>query len=213
MAPFFQQWENEPMRASLIILGVFCVGLASGYLEWLPESWTRTDFSLYALYLLMFLVGISIGADARVLLALRSHGLKLALVPLVTIFGTFTGILAVSMLSGNIPVTEGLAVGAGFGYYSLSSVIISELYSETLGVVALLSNIMREVMTLLFAPLMVAAFGKLAPIASAGATSMDTTLPIITASAGKEFAIVALFHGIVLTILVPVLVTLIISLA
>jgi uncharacterized membrane protein YbjE (DUF340 family) len=201
------------MRASLVILGFFCVGLTVGYLDWFPENWTRTDFSLYALYLLMLLVGISIGADARVLLALRSHGLKLALVPLVTIFGTFAGVGVVTILSGNLRVVEGMAVGAGFGYYSLSSVIISELYSDTLGVVALLSNIMREVMTLVFAPLMAASLGKLAPIAAAGATSMDTTLPIITASAGKEFAIVALFHGIVLTILVPILVTLVLSFA
>lgn len=199
------------MKGSLVILGFFCVGLASGYLGWIPEKWAQADFSLYALYLLMFLVGISIGADVRVLQALRSHGPKLALIPLITICGTFAGVFAITTFSGKISLLEGLAVGAGFGYYSLSSVIISELYSESLGVVALLSNIMREVMTLLFAPLMVAAFGKLAPIASAGATSMDTTLPIITAASGKEFAIVALFHGILLTILVPILVTMVIS--
>lgn len=200
------------MRASLIILGFFCAGLILGYADWLPAWLIQTDFSLYALYLLMFLVGISIGADGRSLQAIRKHGTRLALVPVFTIAGTFLGVALVSGLSDRIGIVEGLAVGAGFGYYSLSAVIISEFHSEALGVVALLSNVMREVITLLFAPLMVAWFGKLAPIASAGATSMDTTLPIISASAGKEYAIVALFHGIVLTILVPILVTLILTL-
>lgn len=199
------------MRMSLVILGFFCVGLFAGYSGWLPESWTQSDFSLYALYLLMFLVGISIGADSGSFRAIRNHGPRLFLIPAVTILGTFAGVVIVSLFSGDLLVLESLAVGAGFGYYSLSSVIIGELYSETLGVVALLSNIMREVITLLFAPVMVTAFGKLAPIVSAGATSMDTTLPVISASAGKDYAVIALFHGIILTILVPVIVTLIIS--
>jgi uncharacterized membrane protein YbjE (DUF340 family) len=211
MAFSVPQGKGYAMRMSLVILGFFCAGLLAGYSDIIPASWTATDFSLYALYMLMFLVGISIGADGSSLRAIRSHGPRLALIPLITIAGTFIGVAIAGLFSGQVSLLESLAVGAGFGYYSLSSVIISELYSETLGVVALLSNIMREVITLLFAPLMVALLGKLAPIASAGATSMDTTLPIITASAGKEFAIVALFHGIVLTILVPVIVTLIIS--
>lgn len=61
------------------------------------------------------------------------------------------------------------------------------------------------------APLMVLWVGKFAPICAAGATSMDITLPIITTAAGKEFAVIALFHGILLTMLVPILVTFILT--
>jgi uncharacterized membrane protein YbjE (DUF340 family) len=49
-------------------------------------------------------------------------------------------------------------------------------------------------------------FGKLAPVASGGATSMDSTLPIIVTASGKEYAMISVFSGIVLTILVPFLV-------
>jgi uncharacterized membrane protein YbjE (DUF340 family) len=70
---------------------------------------------------------------------------------------------------------------------------------------------MREIITLLAAPLFAIYFGKIAPISSGGATSMDTTLPIISKVSGKEYAMVSLFHGIVLTILVPFLVTLVLS--
>jgi uncharacterized membrane protein YbjE (DUF340 family) len=78
-------------------------------------------------------------------------------------------------------------------------------------VVALLSNIFREVATLLTTPILVRYFGKLAGIASGGATAMDTTLPVISRYSGKEYAIIALFSGIVLTILVPFLVTFILT--
>jgi len=200
------------MRTSLIILLFFATGLLAGTLDILPAAINGKDLSTWALYLLMFLVGISIGADDRALEALKSHGLKLFLVPLATIIGTFAGVAAIHLATTNLLFGESMAVGAGFGYYSLSSIIIGELHSEALGVTALLANVMREIITLLLAPFFVLWFGKLSPISAGGATSMDTTLPIITRASGNEFAIVSLFHGMVLTILVPLLVTFIVSL-
>lgn len=199
------------MKTSLIILLFFAVGVLAGTLDFLPAALNGKDLSTWALYLLMFLVGISIGADDRALEALKSHGLKLFLVPLATIIGTFAGVAAIHLATTNLLLGESMAVGAGFGYYSLSSIIIGELHSEALGVTALLANVMREIITLLLAPFFVLWFGKLSPISAGGATSMDTTLPIITRASGNEFAIVSLFHGMVLTILVPLLVTFIIS--
>ncbi len=195
------------MLLSLKILLFFAAGILLGYANWLGFIPTGTDAGKYALYLLMFLVGISIGADSKSLLTIKKQGLRLLLLPVATVLGTFAGVLLITNLLPEVSTREGLAVGAGFGYYSLSSIIISELHSEALGVTALLSNIIREIITLLLAPLMVIFFSKLGPIAAAGATSMDTTLPIITTASGKEFAIIALAHGIILTILVPLLVT------
>ena len=104
-----------------------------------------------------------------------------------------------------------MAVASGFGYYSLSSIFITEISGETLGVIALLSNISREIITLLATPFFVKYFGKLGGIVSGGATSMDTCLPIISESTGKEWAIIAVFSGVVLTIIVPFLVPFILS--
>ena len=65
---------------------------------------------------------------------------------------------------------------------------------------------------LLGAPLLARFFGPLAPISSGGATSMDTTLPIITNVSGKEFVILSIYHGFVVDFSVPFLVTLFCSL-
>ncbi|HAJ99890.1 MAG TPA: hypothetical protein DCM62_07680 [Bacteroidales bacterium] len=199
------------MKTSIIILLFFAVGLLAGRLELLPEAFEEKDLSRFALFALMLLVGVSVGANQNIFSLLKQQGTKLLWVPLATIVGTFAGALLVHPLTNHALLGETLAVGAGFGYYSLSSIIISEMYSEVLGVTALLANITREVITLLLAPLMVIWLGKLSPIASGGATSMDTTLPIIVQSAGKDFAIMAVFHGIVLTVLVPVMVSFILS--
>lgn len=195
------------MRGSLLILGFFVLGVFFGRLDLVPQGFSPDRYSTYVLYLLMFLVGAGVGADKKALRTLVTFNFTIFLVPLSTIVGTLTGMAVLSFFMREVSFTEFLAVGSGFGYYSLSSVIITEMHSAELGVIALLSNVMREIITLLFAPLFVIMFGKLAPVAAGGATSMDTTLPIITTASGKEFALVALFHGIVLTILVPFLVT------
>lgn len=195
------------MQMSLKILLFFAVGMLWGLSGRVTIILPDTDLGTYALYLLMFLVGIGIGADGRSFFVLKKLGIRVLVVPMATIIGTFTGILFVMIFIQTISLKEALAVGAGFGYYSLSSILISEIHSEALGVTALLSNITREVITLLLAPLMVTYFSKISPITAAGATSMDTTLPVITTVSGKEYAVISLFHGIVLTILVPLLVT------
>jgi len=200
------------MKGSLIILGFFSVGLLLGYISALPSFLIENDFSSFALYFLMFLVGIGIGADTRAFQALKSYNFKIFLVPLTTIVGTAIGVSFVYLIIPGLSLKEVQAVGAGYGYYSLSSIIVTETYSQSLGVIALLSNVMREITTLLLAPIIAVYFGKIAPICAGGATSMDTSLPIITKASGKEFAIISLFHGIVLSILVPFIVSLILSL-
>lgn len=197
------------MKGSLIILSFFAGGLLIGMYKIIPEQFLETDYSMYALYFLMFLVGIGIGSNKKSLKVIKSVNFKITLVPLSVIIGTYIGVSIFSLIQNKLSFIDSIAVGSGFGYYSLSSVMISELSSETLGVIALLSNISREIITLLFTPLFARYFGKLAPISSGGATSMDTTLPIITKYIGSDYAIISVFSGVVLTILIPFLITII----
>ena len=199
------------MRGLLIIPAFFTLGIILGVSGRLPLNLISLDLSTYTLYVLMFLAGISIGADRKSWHLLRTINIKIFLVPAGIITGTFAGVTLASLLLPTFQLREVLAVGAGFGYYSLSTIFISELHSQSLGLVALLSNMFREIITLLFTPFLVSYFGKLAGIASGGATSMDTTLPVISKYSGKEYAIISIFSGIILTVLVPVLVTLILT--
>ena len=195
------------MKGSIIIVSFFIAGTLLGRFDLLPDALVNNDYSVYALYALMFLVGISIGSDEKAIQALRNQNLKIFLVPLGTIVGTLFGVYLVSFFLSNRSATDCLAVGSGFGYYSLSSIFITQYKGAELGVIALMSNIIREIFTLLLAPLLVMWFGKLAPISAGGATTMDTTLPIITKFSGKEFVIIAISHGILVDFTVPFLVT------
>lgn len=200
------------MKDSLLIVLFFVIGLLASYFNLVSDALLQKDMSTYTLYLLMFVVGIGIGGDKKTFDVLRKVNFKILLVPITVIVGTLGSVIIFSWFVPDLTMQESAAVGAGFGYYSLSSILIGELHSETLGTIALLANVMREILTLIFAPALAWAFGKLAPVVSGGATAMDTTLPIIIRVSGTDYGLLALFSGIVLTILVPFLVTFILSL-
>ena len=196
------------MRGSLIIVAFFIAGLLLARWGWIPSSLSEGDVSIWALYALMFLVGISIGSDTQALKAIRGQHWKILWVPVATWAGTLAGTALASLLLPSRNLADCLAVGSGFGYYSLSSIFITEYRGAELGTIALAANIIREIITLLGAPLLVCWFGKLAPICAGGATTMDTTLPVITRFSGKEFVVISIFHGFTVDFSVPFLVTL-----
>lgn len=195
------------MKGSLIIVGFFVLGIIVGLYDVIPDSFVNSDVSYYALCCLMFCVGISIGCDTSVLKSFKEVNPRLMMLPIMTILGTLAGCAAVSILLGHRQLTDCLAIGSGFGYYSLSSIFITQYRGAELGTIALLANISREILTLLCAPLLAKYFGRLAPISVGGATTMDTTLPIITRYTGESFIIVSIFHGFCVDFSVPFLVT------
>lgn len=194
------------MKGSIIIVSFFAVGVLMSFYGLIPDILIENDFSVYVLMALMFCVGITIGTDSRIVGAIREYGFKMLTLPIATALGTFAGVAIASLILTQYDLWECMAVGSGFGYYSLSSIVITEVKGAELGTVALMSNVLREIITLLFAPFMVVLFGKLAPIAAGGATTADTTLPIISKVSGKEFVIVAIVHGVVVDLSVIILV-------
>ncbi len=195
------------MKISITIVSFFIFGVTLGYLDFIPTEIFNSKLSFYVLCALMFCVGLSIGSDSKTLKSFRRINPVYYLLPLSTIIGTLGGCALISLILPERTIAETMAVGSGFGYYSLSSIFITEYKGAELGTIALLSNIIREVIALLFAPFLVKYFGKLAPIAVGGATTMDTTLPVILKFSGKEFLVVSLFSGFVLDLSVPFLVT------
>ena len=190
------------MKGSLIILFFFCSGALLARLGLIPTYLIEHDCTVYALWLLMLLVGISIGSDRRLGEILRTLRPRVLLLPLATTVGTFAGTALVSLFL-TYSVSECMAVGAGFAYYSLSSIFISQYKGAELGTIALISNIARELITLLLTPLLARHLGLLIPISCGGASTMDTTLPVITRYCGKEWIFVSIVHAMILDFSVP----------
>ena len=199
------------MKDTLVLLGFFVIGILAGVYAVIPGEYITPSLEMGTLYVLIFLVGVGMGSDTKFLQNILHLGRKDLLVPVSVVIGSILGGVLVSLLLSDVDIIGGAAVGAGFGYYSLSSVMISQLRGDELGTIALVANIIREVTTILAAPIMVRFLGPLSSIACGGATTMDTTLPVIIKYSGKEYAMTSVINGILLTCLVPVLVPFILA--
>lgn len=203
------------MKGSLIVVAFFVLGVLAGRSGSIPEWMLSSGTSFVALCALLLCVGISIGLNPDMKSEIKSLNPRLALLPVATILGSWMGAEAAYLLLNNDvcsllhhrQLTDCLAVDSGFAYYSLSSIFITEYRGAELGTIALLANIIREMITLLLTPLLAKWFGPLAPISSGGATTMDTTLPIITQTVGQRYVSLSIYHGFVTDFTVPFFVT------
>ena len=191
----------------------FAVGLGVIAGRWLlPGSlYIHLDgITSLALAALVLGVGIDIGRNRSVWHRLQQLGFRILMVPLLVAIGSVTG-ASLAGLVMNMPFNEASAVGAGFGWYSLSGIILAQIYNVETGALAFLANVIRELIALISIPFLAKRIGKIAAIAPGGATTMDTTLPLIVRFAGPEVAVIAFFSGVILTLAVPFLVPLLIS--
>lgn len=201
--------------SSFVALGCFLAGVLIGWLRLVPVGPAAGVAAVWVLYLLLVLAGMTVGFDLKALGIVRELKTRILLIPLGVVAGTFCGsALAWLVLSGfsQLSLPEALSVGAGFGYYSLATVIITRLGDPALGSMALLSNMIHEALALLLPPFLVRFSGKLGPVLAGGAAAMDTCLPVIAQVSGERCAILAVFSGMCLTLLVPLLIPLLMAL-
>ena len=186
-----------------IILAVV-IGTVVGL--FVPAEWYGTTDTMLTigLCLLLFFVGIDIGKNKNVFQDIKRTGALFFIVPIGVAMGSLIGAIAMGYLLG-YPLNESGAIGSGLGWYTLSSIIIAP-YSSELSVLAFLTNVMREVFAIAIIPIIATRVGFIEAIAPAGATAMDTTLPIISRNTSSETAILSFSTGLILSTLVPILV-------
>lgn len=202
------------MKGSVIVVSFFVAGILCGIMGGSNELFadfvallSSPKVSFCALCGLLLCVGMNIGSNPNMISDFRSLNIRVLFLPLITILGSWAGVV-VAFFFMHRSLSDMLAVGSGFAYYSLSSIFITSYKGVELGTIALLANVFREIFTLLATPLIFRLFGPLAPISAGGATTMDTTLPIIMQTVGRKYSVVAIYHGFVVDFSVPFLVTL-----
>ena len=165
-----------------------------------------TGHSEHVLYVLMFSVGISVGANRGVFQKLREHHVKILLIPIGVILGSILGGIVCSLFLGE-SMRDSLMIVSGLGWYSLSGVLVTELAGAKIGTIAFLCNLLREIFSFMIIPVVVKYFNGYAAIAPAAATSEDTTLPMLKYTSG-EVVMMAVLNGIICSAAVPVLIKL-----
>ena len=190
----------------LLPLAFYVAGVLISFFVVKVSTEVLDEFVLYALYALLFFTGIGIG-KVNVIDLLKRYHLFIIIIPFLALVGSLLGGAVFNSMFGLSSLRECLAINAGMGYYSINAVINKSFLGDKIGLIALLANLFRETGTMLLCYYLVKIFGPLAPIATGGATTMDTTLPFIRKNASSEYALIAFFNGVVLTIVVPPLTT------
>ena len=162
------------------------------------------------LCLLLVFVGIDLGLDGTVVENFKRVGIRILAFPAVVVIGTLVGAGISGMLMG-LSIKESLAVGAGFGWYTLAPGIIMEAGYITASAVSFLHNVMRELLSILFIPLVAQKIGYIETTGMPGAAAMDVCLPIVEKSTRSDIAVYSFVSGVILSIVVPVLVPVIIG--
>lgn len=201
------------MAGSLALVGVVMLGLAVGLAagRWAEAGLHAGAETLaeWVLYGLLALIGCQLrnsGMPLRRIL-LNRHGLAIALTLATT--SLLGGLLAAPLLE--LRASEGLALAAGFGWYSLSGILVGDQLGPALGGVAFFNDLARELVAFVLIPLVIRRHAALA-IGYGGATAMDFTLPVIQQHGGVGCVPVAVVSGFLLSLLSPPLILFLLTL-
>lgn len=193
---------NVSIHGSLTQMLCLVVGFIIAKL--LPETWhLPANTTTALLMLLLFLVGISLkgsGVSLRQAL-LNKRGLQISLI--------FMGVTLLSgvvfaLLFDDVSISQGLALSSGFGWYSLSGTLMTDAYGAVWGSVALLNDLGREVLALIFIP-WVMHRSVSAAIGLGGVTSLDFTLPTLTQAGGISIMPLVISFGFITNVVSPIL--------
>lgn len=200
------QQEKLPSRIamaleSLRLCGVVVLGFLLGLTGW-SFLQHATEASEYTLIFLLFLIGIQLRNNGMTLkqIVLNRRGMIVAIV--VVASSMVAGVINAVIL--DLPLKTGLAMASGFGWYSLSGILLTESFGPVIGSAAFFNDLARELIAIMLIPGLVRRSRSTA-LGLCGATSMDFTLPVLQRSGGLELVPAAIVHGFILSLLVPVL--------
>jgi len=178
-----------------VIIGIFA-----------PNDFISTNIDNFiniGLCLLLFFIGVDIGKNGDIFQQMKSLSKKLLLLPVVITIASLLGGIVSALVLG-ISIGEGLVLSAGMGWYSYSSVLLSKT-DVSLGSIAFMANVFRELLAILIIPIVAKKIGSLEAISTAGAPSMDSALPVINKYTSSENSIIAFYSGFIITLVIPIL--------
>lgn len=158
-----------------------------------------------SLSVVIVMAGMDIGAKKLILRKLAEYRAKVLLIPFGIVIGSISGGLLLG-IALRMPLNEAAAISAGFAYYSLSAGILTNLGGAELGALAFIANVFRELLSFLLIPILAKRLNPYCAVAPGGATTMDTTLGVISRCTSEEITVMAMLNGVILSMLVPILV-------
>ncbi len=205
------------IRSTIIIGGLVAIGMAVGYFL-IYKKYSVQDAFLeksdpaitVLLIILLAFVGFSLGLDGSVFGNIKKAGARVFLFPLAIVAGTIVGGVIYGLIS-SLSIREGVAVAAGFGWYTYAPNIIAQAGYPVASAISFLHNVIREVVGIIGIPFFATKIGYIEATAVPGIAAMDVCMPIIEKYARKDTVVYGFATGLLMCILVPLIVPLMIG--
>ena len=184
--PGAQARDRFPL--SLVLVAAVVAGFGVGHFVTLPTG-TAIEWALY------------------VLLALVAFDLPLSWTGVRSVWVPLTAAVAGALVAGalfaevsRVPLPVAMATVLAFGWYTLAGPLVLARAGAVLGLLAFLTNFLRENLTMVFSPVVGRRLGGAGLTALGGATAMDTTLYFVTRYGDRNAGSLALASGLILTV-------------
>ncbi|MBK5253499.1 MAG: lysine exporter LysO family protein [Peptostreptococcaceae bacterium] len=155
-------------------------------------------------------IGFSLGLNGNIFESLKRIGFKFLIFPLAAIIGSLVG-GAICGLFLPITIPEGLAIGAGFGWYTMAPTIITEAGHTYAGAISFMHNVIREMGGIVLIPFLANKIGYIEVTAIPGVCAMDIGMPIIEKCTKEEMVAYSFGMGLIMSMVVPMLVPILIN--
>lgn len=204
-------------KMTVMILISVCIGILSGYFYFLKTFGVEqvSEASSLAitvcLCILLVFIGLDLGLDGKVFSDIRRVGIKILLLPISVIVGTLVGAAACALFLP-LALNESLAVGGGMAWYSLGAGILMDAGYEIAGAISFMHNIMRELLGIIFVPIIAKKTGYVESLALPASTCMDVCLPIVENSTNPATTVYSFITGFIVSMSVPFTVPLFLAL-
>lgn len=209
---------SSDLIMTLLILAFVAIGMGCGYFA-VPKIFAGNmetfeticgKMMVVGLSTLLGIIGFNMGLTGEMAKNLRGVGLSVIVIPLLAVVGSLTGGAVYGLVSG-LSLKEGIAISAGFGWYTLAPGLITEAGYNVAGAVSFLHNVMRETLGIIGIPVFARYIGYLEATAVPGVAAMDVCLPIVERSTRQETIVYSFVTGLFMCLSVPVIVPLMVG--
>lgn len=213
--------SKSDIQSTVIILGFVVVGMAAGYFiiagmmpQILDEFEVISGHSLTVfLCCLLFCVGFDLGIAGTVVSNIKEVGARALAFPFAAVIGSLIIGTAAGMFFG-FSLKEGLAISAGFGWYTYAPTVIASAGSEYMiaSAVSFMHNVIREVAGIVLIPILGKKIGYLEVTGIPGVAAMDVCMPIVERSCRHDTVVYSFAVGLLMCLTTSIVVPMVMGL-
>lgn len=201
--------STDDIKSTLVIVVILIIGIAVGCFViagmW-PNMLTMFDkvsnlMLTVFLCILLSLVGIDLGLSGDVATHIKSVGIKVLVFPFAAVLGTLIFGTTTCMIFG-FSIREGLAISAGFGWYTYAPSVIASAGEEFMvaSAVSFMYNVIRETAGIILIPLLAKRIGYIEVTGIPGVAAMEMCIPIVERSCRKDTVVYSFTIGLLMWI-------------